>query len=440
MGAEKRALAANPFHLGWFINNTYGVHGWNQPWGGDFDDWTQPDLQVDMAKALERACFDFFLMEDSLFVPDNWGGSMEFYLARALRAPKNDPLPLVPLIAQATRHLGIVPTISTSFYPPYLLARLIATLDLMSKGRVGCNFVTSTAERAAQNFGLDAHLEHNLRYEMADEFVELVTKLWESWDADAIVMDRKSGVFVDHTKVRAIDFKGRFFSSRGPLNTARPPQGRPVLIQAGGSPQGRQLAAKHMDCVVAALGTVEEMKAFRADLRKRVAAEGRAPDSCKLFFVIVPTLGETNAEAEERFRRRQAQREAAPELALAQMGSLTDIDFSAFDLDAPVGELTTNGQQGTFKRFLSQGRTLREIANNYRYGFENPAVGTADHVAGVMAEVMEEVGGDGFVFSGAVTRRHVAEVVDGVVPALQRRGLVRTAYQHQHFRDNLFAF
>jgi alkanesulfonate monooxygenase SsuD/methylene tetrahydromethanopterin reductase-like flavin-dependent oxidoreductase (luciferase family) len=253
-------------------------------------------------------------------------------------------------------------------------------------------------------------------------------------------MDRKSGVFVDHTKVRAIDFKGRFFSSRGPLNTARPPQGRPVLIQAGGSPQGRQLAAKHMDCVVAALGTVEEMKAFRADLRERVAAEGRAPDSCKLFFVIVPTLGETNAEAEERFRRRQAQREAAPELALAQMGSLTDIDFSAFDLDAPVGELTTNGQQGTFKRFLAHGRTLREIANNYRYGFENQAVGTADHVAGVMAEVMEEVGGDGFVFSGAVTRRHVAEVVDGVVPALQRRGLVRTAYQHQHFRDNLFAF
>jgi long-chain alkane monooxygenase len=434
-------LAAKPFHLGWFMNNTYGVHGWNQAWGGaEGYDWTQPDLHIEIAKALERACFDFFLMEDSLFVPDNYGGSREFYLARALRSPKNDPVPLVPLIAQATKHLGIVPTISTSFYPPYLLARLIATLDLMSKGRVGCNFVTSTAERAAQNFGLDTHLEHDLRYEMATEFVDVVTQLWSSWDADAIVMDREAGVFVDHTKVRAIDFKGRFFSSRGPLNTARPPQGRPVLVQAGGSPQGQQFAAKHMDAVLAALGTVAEMKAFRADLHKRLVAEGRDSNSCKLFFVIVPTLGDSNEEAQERFRRRQVQREASPEVTLAQMASLTDIDFAAFDLDAPVGELSTNGQQGTLKRFMSQGKTLREIARNYRYGFEDLAVGTPDHVAGVMAEVMEEVGGDGFVFSGPVTRRHVAEVTDGLVPALQRRGLVRTAYEHKHFRDNLMAF
>jgi FMN-dependent oxidoreductase (nitrilotriacetate monooxygenase family) len=434
-------LAGKPFHLGWFMNNTYGVHGWNQPWGGgDGQDWTQPDLHIEMAKAFERACFDYFLLEDSLFVPDNYGGTADFYLRRALRAPKNDPLPLVPLIAQATTHLGIVPTISTSFYPPFLLARLIATLDLMSKGRVGCNFVTSTAERAAQNFGLDTHIEHDLRYEMADEFVDLVSKLWSSWDADAIVTDREAGVFVDPGKVRAIDFKGRFFSSRGPLNTARPPQGRPVLVQAGGSPQGRHFAAKHMDSVVAAVSTIPEMKTFRADLRQRLAAAGRDPNSCKLFFVVVPTLGETNAEAQERFRRRQAQREASPEMTLAQMGSLTDIDFSGFDLDAPLGELTTNGQQGTLKRFLAQGATLREIASKYRYGLEDPVVGTAEHVAGAMAEVMQEVGGDGFMFSGPVTRRHVAEITDGVVPELQRLGVVRMAYEHRHFRDNLLAF
>jgi long-chain alkane monooxygenase len=438
--AEKHVLAANPFHLGWFLGNSYGVHGWNQPWGGaDARDWTQPDLHIELAKALERACFDYLLLEDSLFVPDNYGSSMEFYLRRALRAPKNDPLPLVPLIAQATSHLGIAPTISTSFYPPYLLARLIATLDLMSKGRVGCNFVTSTAERAAQNFGLDAHIEHDLRYEMAGEFVDLVIQLWESWDADAIVMDRDAGMFVDPAKVRSINFKGRFFASRGPLNTARPPQGRPVLVQAGGSPQGQQFAAKHMDSVIAAVSTVGEMKAFRADLRKRLAAAGRDPDSCKLFFVISPILGESNAEALERSRRRQAHRESFPELALAQMGSLTDIDFSTFDIDAPIGELTTNGQQGTLKRFLAQGRTLREIAHKYRYGFED-LVGTADHVAGAMAEVMQEVGGDGFMFTGLVTRRYVAEITDGLVPALQRRGLVRTAYEHKHYRDNLMAF
>ncbi|HEX9524196.1 MAG TPA: NtaA/DmoA family FMN-dependent monooxygenase [Reyranella sp.] len=434
-------MAANPFHLGWFLGNSFGVHGWNQPWGGTGgEDWTQPDLHIELAKTLERACFDYLLLEDSLFVPDNYGNSMEFYLARALRAPKNDPLPLVPLVAQATTHLGIVPTISTSFYPPFLLARLIATLDLMSKGRVGCNFVTSTAERAAQNFGLNSHLEHDLRYEMADEFVDVVSQLWSSWDADAIVMDREAGVFVDHTKVHAIDFKGRFFSSRGPLNTARPLQGRPVLVQAGGSPQGKRFAAKHMDSVIAAVSTIGEMKAFRVDLRERLAAEGRHPDSCKLFFVASPTVGETNEEAQERNRRRQVQREASPAMTLAQMASLTDIDFATFDLDAPIGELSTNGQQGTLKRFLAQGGTLREIARNYRYGLEDELVGTPEHIACAMGEVMEEVGGDGYMFSGPVTRRYVAEITDGVVPALQRLGLVRTAYTHRHFRDNLFAF
>jgi alkanesulfonate monooxygenase SsuD/methylene tetrahydromethanopterin reductase-like flavin-dependent oxidoreductase (luciferase family) len=150
-------------------------------------------------------------------------------------------------------------------------------------------------------------------------------------------------------------------------------------------------------------------------------------------------VGETNEEARARSDRRQKQREQFPTVTLAMMGSLTDIDFSTFDLDTPIGELTTNGQQGTLKRFLAQGRTLREIAANYRYGFED-LVGTPEHIAGAMAEVMQEVGGDGFVFTGPLTRRYVAEITDGVVPALQRRGLVRTAYSHQHFRDNLFAY
>ena len=431
-------MASRPFHLGWFLGNSFGVHGLNQPWGGTSgQDWAMPDLHIDMARALERACFDFLLLEDSLFVPDNYGGSTEFYLSRALRAPKNDPLPLVPLIAQATSRLGIVPTISTSFYPPYLLARLMATLDHMSRGRVGCNFVTSTSERAAQNFGLDGHLEHDLRYEMADEFVELATQLWSSWDEDAVGMapDR----FVDHEKVRPVDFKGRFFASRGPLNTARPPQGRPVLVQAGSSPQGRHFAARHMDSVIAAYSTVAEMKAFRQDMRERVAAQGRDPDTCKVLFVMTPTLGETADEARARYQRRQEARTANPAVTLAQMASLTDIDFAQFDLDAKLADLTTNGQQGTLRQFLAQGSTLREIARNYRYGLDE-LVGTPDQVAGAMGEVMDEVGGDGFMITGPLTRRYLAEITDGLTPALQARGLVRTQYAHAQFRDNLLAF
>jgi long-chain alkane monooxygenase len=428
------------FHLGWFLSNSFGVHGWNQAWGGNLaQDWMKPDLHIGLAQALERACFDFLLLEDSSFVPDSYGSSMDYYLKAAARVPKNDPLPLVPLLTQATTHLGIVPTISTSFYPPFLLARLIATLDLMSGGRVGCNFVTSTAQRAAQNFGLDEHIEHDRRYEMADEFVDVVTKLWSSWDADAIVMDRERGVFVDPAKVRTIDHKGAFFASRGPLNTARPAHGRPVLVQAGGSPQGRAFAAKHMDVVIAALGTVGEMKAFREDMRNRLATQGRDPDACKVMFLFSPILGETNEEAKEKYDRKQEARAASPQNDLAVMASLTDIDFAKFDLDEPLGALTTNGQQGTLRRFLAQGSTLREIAKNFRFGFED-VFGTPDRVALAMGEIMAEVGGDGFMISAPVSRRYVAEITDGLVPALQAQGLVRSAYPTKDFRDALFEF
>ena len=362
---------------------------------------------------------------------------MDFYLERALRSPKNDPLPLVPLMTQATEHLGIVPTISSSFYPPYLLARLMATLDLMSDGRVGCNFVTSTAARAAQNFGFDEHIEHDTRYRMADEFVDLVKQLWDSWDADAVVMDEEAGVFVDPRKVHVIDHEGEFFRSRGPLNTARPPQGHPVMVQAGNSPQGQDFASKHMDVALAAMGSLAEMKAFRTGFRERLVAAGRSPDACKIMFIASPTLAETDDEAKAHYQARLDGKD--PVNVLAQMASLVDIDFSQFDLDAPLAEMTTNGQQGTFKRFLSQGSTLREVAMNYRYGYED-LVGTPDTVAGQMAEVMEEVGGDGFMISGSINRRYVAEIADGLVPALQRRGLVRSQYSHRHLRDNLLEF
>ncbi|WP_108260261.1 NtaA/DmoA family FMN-dependent monooxygenase [Mangrovicoccus ximenensis] len=407
-------------------------------WGGNSArNWADPSLQIDLVRSIDRACFDFLLLEDSSFVPDNYGDSMEFYLERALRAPKNDPLPLVPLMTQASKHVGIVPTISTSFYPPYLLARLISTLDLMSDGRVGCNFVTSTALRAAQNFGLKDHIEHHTRYEMADEFVELVKQLWNSWEADAVVADEERGVFVDPCKVKTIDFEGRFFSSRGPLNTARPAQGQPVLVQAGGSPQGRAFASKHMDVIIAAVGTVEEMKAFRDDVRDRVAAHGRDPDKTKILYQITPIVAETDAQAQEILEARAKAKD--PKVMLASMGSLFDIDFSKIDMDEPLAGLSTNGQQGTFKRFMAMGSTLREIAQNFRFGIEGVA-GSPETVASQMAEMMEEAGGDGFLIAGSVNRRYVAEITDGLVPVLQRRGLVRKAYAHEHFRDNLLEF
>ena len=373
-------MGAKPFHLGWFLGNSFGVHGWRQPWAGtSARDWCDPTLQIEMAQALERACFDFMLLEDSSFVPDNYGSSMDYYLKRAMRAPKNDPLPLVPLLHHATRRIGIVPTISTSFYPPFLAARLIATLDLMSGGRAGANFVTSTAARAAQNFGLDEHFEHDLRYEMAEEFTDVVKQLWASWEHDAVVMEEE-GDFVDPAKVHAINFKGRFFKSRGPLNTAVLRRGSRCWSKLAIRRKGRRSRQAHRRDACGH-GRRRRSQSVQSGFSRPRRRRGKDPETCKVMFVASPTLGETREEARERYARQQAAR--APDAVLAAMGSLVDIDFAPYDLDAPLGELTTNGQQGTFKRFLSQGGTLREIANNYRYGLED-FVGTPDDVAAQM--------------------------------------------------------
>ena len=187
---------------------------------------------VDLARALENACFDYLMIEDSLMVSDTYRGTMEYSLAHGAGAPKNDPMPMVPLIAQATSKIGIIATMATSFYPPFTAARLGATLDHLTKGRVGINIVTASSHRSAQNYGFDQHIEHDERYLMADEWMQVCYALWSSWEPGAVVANRDHGVFADFSKVHTIDFKGKYYSCRGPLNTAPGPQGRPVICQA----------------------------------------------------------------------------------------------------------------------------------------------------------------------------------------------------------------
>ena len=235
------------FYFGWFIGKGYSVHGWNQPWTGNIgDDWMEPDLYMDLARGLERACFDCMVIEDDVFQ-----GSPEWYLRNASTVPKSDPLPLVPLLGYVTKRLGIVATITTSFYPLYIAARLGATLDHLTHGRVGLNIVTAHNDRSAQNFGLDRHYEHDLRYEMADEWMEVVNRLWMSWEPDAIVADRETACSpITPRSIRSISRAGSY-KWRGPLNTAPGPQRRPVICQAGGSPAGRAFAARHADIIIA---------------------------------------------------------------------------------------------------------------------------------------------------------------------------------------------
>jgi FMN-dependent oxidoreductase (nitrilotriacetate monooxygenase family) len=434
-----------PFHLGWFANFTAdewtGVFAnGGLPWDGKF--------YVEMAQALERAGFDFLMLEDKLAVSESYGGSMEVYLKYAVgMAPKHDPVPLAAMIFGATSQIGVVATMSTLGYPPFLLARLCSTVDSLSGGRFGWNIVTSAEDLAAQNFGLEKLPPRELRYDMAEEYTQLVYRLFDSWEPDAVLRDRESGVYADYRKVHAVNFEGKYFRSRGPLNTVRSPQGRPTLLQAGGSPKGRAFAARHADCVISLAEGVAGMKAYRDDIRARAAAEGRDPDKVKVMFLVAPQLGETEQEARDKYARGTSG-PAFIEQSLALISAITDIDFSKFELDAPLpGHLTTNGEQGTLEKFQQwgSGKTLRELVVESSGGTAAciELVGTPAQVAEMMGDAMAEIGGDGFLITTpgqGVSRRQVIEVTDGLVPELQRRGLVRMGYTQKLLRDNLTAF
>jgi FMN-dependent oxidoreductase (nitrilotriacetate monooxygenase family) len=390
---------------------------------------------------MERACLDYAMLEDSSMVADGYGGSMEVDLKYGLYAPKGDPFSIAPVLAKATSSIGIISTASTSFYPPFLLARAIATIDHIAQGRAGWNIVTSSEDRAAQNFGLQKLYEHDERYDRADEFVEVVEKLWSSWDPGAIVMDRETGTYTDHTKVHPINHQGRFFSVRGPLNVPRPPSGKPVYCQAGGSPRGREFAARHADTVLSASQGVADMLQFRDDIRQRAKSAGRNPDDIKIMFITTPVLGGTQREADERYEQMQHPTKAGVDTALGHMGALTEIDFTTIDPDKPFPDLTTNGHRTTLEKFLKLGKTPRESAGRWAIRYTDPRfVGPPDKVAAEMARVCDEVGGDGYLFAAGGSRRGITEITDGLVGALQQLGRARTSYDSDTLRGNLLAF
>jgi FMN-dependent oxidoreductase (nitrilotriacetate monooxygenase family) len=437
-------MPANPFHLAWFLQGS-SIQAWRAPWTGNIsEEWMSAELFLDLARAIERAGMDYLLIEDSIYVGQNWQNSRDIFLRNGMSIPRQEPSVVASLMAAVTKHLGIVPTLSTFAYHPYLTARIVGTLDQVSGGRGGWNMVTGSSDFSAQNFGMDKLPPHDVRYEMAHEYIDIVTKLWDSWDPDAIVADRDSGVLIDPDKVHTIDYEGRYYRSRGPLNSGPCPQGRPVIAQAGGSGPGRAIAARWADTIVAHPKGVEAMKEYRTDIRARMASFGRDPDSCKVFFMLTPIVAQSREEAKIRADRRRADAVKNIDVRLAQMGWTTNIDFSGHDLDAPVAELTTNGHQSSLANFLRRagGKTLREAIIGYSTsGGSVDLVGTPDDVAAKMGEVMEEVGGDGFLFSlGDVSRKSVAEITDGLIPALQQRGLTRKAFSGRHLRENLLEF
>ncbi|GLK73111.1 NtaA/DmoA family FMN-dependent monooxygenase [Ancylobacter dichloromethanicus] len=437
-------MADKRFHLAWFMNFT--PDEWREPFGQGGNPW-DGRFYIEMAQAMERACFDLIMIEDKLMVPETYGRSRDLSLKHAMMVPKADPAPLAVAMGMATQHLGVVATLSTMAYPPFMLARLSSTIDSLTKGRFGWNVVTSAEDLMAKNFGMDKLPPREDRYAMAEEYMEVVGKLFDSWEPDAVVLDRKNGIYADGSKVHAIDHKGPFYQVRGPLNTVPSPQRRPVYLQAGASPRGRDFAARHADAIVSVANGVEGMKAFRADIRARAAALGRDPDEIKVFFCITPSLGETEAEARARYEHVTMSDNFVTDV-LISISAITEIDFSIYDLDKPLPEkLVTNGESGTLDKFQQwgSGKTLRELAASGGGGLVSSMelIGTPAQVADKMGEAMAEVGGDGFLITTPVlrvSRRYITEICDGLVPELQARGLVRTEYKHQLLRDNLREF
>ena len=430
------------FHLGWFLKAGFGVQGWNAKWSGAIAaEWMKPNFYIEMARVLERGGFDYLMIEDSSMINDTYEGSMRTTLARAAGAPKNDPMPLVPLIAAGTEHIGVIATVTTSFYPPFLAARLGTTLDHLTEGRVGLNLVTASGHRAAQNYGLDRHIEHDLRYRMADEWMQVVGALWESWEPDAVRADAETGIYADFSKVHPIEHEGEFFKVRGPLNTIPGPQRRPVICQAGGSPAGRDLAARHADTIVVAANGVGAMREFQLDIEARLATFGRSTRDCKAMYLVSPVLGETDREAEERYSAMMEAEKRDVTGKLERFSYALGVDLSKFDLDAPLADLRdkVNGHQSSLRELTRHGGTLRE--NLRFFSTESvPLVGSPDTVAAKMAEITQEVGGAGFLMGNTVTRHAVAEIADGLCPALRHLKLIRDGFEHALFRDNLLAF
>jgi len=433
-------------HLGGFQIASHVTHShaaWRHP--GSDPDFLAPDYYHRVGRILERGRFDFVFFADLLAVPTNYGATTDEAQAAALERGTQasatlDPTLVATSIAAVTRHLGIAVTKSTTYFHPFEVARSFATLDHLSRGRVAWNIVTSLSGAEARNFGLEQALDHDLRYDRAQEFVEAAVALWDSWDADALVQDKASGVFADPTKVHAVDHDGLFYKTRGPLTTPRSPQGRPVLIQAGSSSKGKDFAARWAEAIFEIDPTPEGRRAYYDDIKSRASDLGRNPDHVKVFPSFIPFVGETESIAREKqaFHNELAD----PVSGLMTLSVHTDHDFSAYDLDAPVEDVQVSGTQGLFDvaRRLSQrdSLTLRDIGRLYAQGVLLPQfVGTASDIADQIEASFHGGEADGFILSCAQAPGTFNDFVDQVVPELQRRGLFRREYAGTTLREHL---
>jgi long-chain alkane monooxygenase len=443
-------------HFAWFVGTYYGPTGWDAPYASHGFDWRGPEAYQEMAAICERGMFDIAIVADRLGICNVYQDSVDTYVKYGFDGVCHDSTVLVGMMAAATRHIGVATTISTSLTQPYFMARQTASLDHLTKGRAAFNVVTTATGPGYEVMGLDDTFDQGDRYERADEYMELCFELWSSWEPDAVVMDRKTGVFADPSKVRSVDFEGKYYRCRGPLNVAPSPQGRPAIVQAGTSERGRDFAAKWADAVIAG-GTPAEMKAFYDDIKERAVKHGRSADDVKILFGVLPVIGETEEIAQYRAGRRGKwswgpqnpdTQATAVDGSLALLSYQWNLDLSQFALDEPLPELDLAAMKNTqavpfLQKYyaLDPRPTLREMVAPTRGGAQVPIMGTPEQVADELEALFDDVGGDGFFLRvDCYNHAYMTEFVDSVIPVLQERGRVRTEYTGSTLLDNLREF
>lgn len=422
-------------HLGAFLYFTGHHHaGWRHPESGvekmfDIDNYKQ------LAKTAEKGKFDMIFFADLLHL---------IYPGQAA-AGMLEPISLLSALAMETEKIGLAATVSTTYSKPYDVARRFATLDILSKGRAGWNIVTSQTDAEAKNYGLEAHPEHGLRYKMAEEFVDVTTSLWDSWDDDALVMDRVSGQFADTQKIRQSNQKGQWYSSEGPLNVPRPPQGYPVLIQAGSSSRGQAFAARAGEVIFTAQPTLKSAQAFYKNVKAGLSSYARDPQSMKVMPGISPIIGSTEQEALR--RERELLDLIRPEEATAYLSGLLQYDLTHFSVDDPLPEIpdpvgNSNGMKSRVQliidlareeqlSILELGRKLLGARGHLQF------VGTPEQLADLMEKWFNEYGCDGFNIMPPVLPGDLDDFVEQVIPILQKRGLFRKDYTGSTLREHL---
>ena len=424
-------------------NCTNFVGSWRHP--DAMPDFTSAEYYRRLGRILEAGKFHVGFFDDRLAMPDRFGGNHEHTVANGIRCVKMDPLTILTVMGMATERLGLGSTASTTYFEPFDIARKFQTLDLMTNGRAAWNIVTSMNDSEAMNMGREMHLEHDLRYDRADEFMEVVTGHWDSWEDGAIVLNKETGLFADPQKVHRLDHRGKFFNSRGPFTVPRSPQGHPVLIQAGQSGRGRQFAARWAELVFVVYHGIENGKRDYKILKDAVAAAGRNPEDVTITPAVYPVVAETRAEAEDRVALIDTLPKDIDKLSL--LSEVLNFDFSTKGIDDPFSDeeiASISGVQTMRDRVMAVSgkanpttRDFIEISGRGTFHDHTRMIGSPKDVADGLEQWFIERACDGFVIAASHVPGAYEDFVRLVVPELQRRGLYHKDYAGVTLRENL---